>query len=63
MKKSLLTCLLIIEVKSFNSLISFLKEVGYEKVDSRLYEGKRHELLNEIGKEAIYQDILDFVDR
>ncbi|WP_426350654.1 alpha/beta fold hydrolase [Alloiococcus sp. CFN-8] len=47
----------------FNSLISFLKDVGYSNVDSKLYQGKRHELLNEIGKEEIYQDVLEFIEK
>ncbi len=47
----------------FNRLISFLREVGYNNIKSKLYESKRHELLNEIGKEEIYQDILGFIER
>lgn len=46
--------------KKFNSLIEFLKGIGYTNVDSKLYEHKRHELLNEVGKGEIYQDILAY---
>ncbi len=35
----------------------FLKEVGYENIKSKLYKGKRHELLNEIDKEIVYKDV------
>ena len=47
----------------FNGLISFLKEVGYKSIESKLYEGKRHELLNEIGNEEVFQDILEFIQK
>ena len=47
----------------FNSLVSFLKEVGYKNIESKLYEGKRHELLNEIGNEQIYKDVLEFIEK
>lgn len=45
----------------FNNLIKFLKNVGYSKIESKLYEGKRHELLNEQNSEKIYKDILSFI--
>lgn len=46
--------------QKFNELEEFLKEVGYENIKSKLYQGKRHELLNEIDKEIVYKDVLDF---
>lgn len=46
--------------EKFNELEEFLKEVGYENIKSKLYTGKRHELLNEIDKEIVYKDVLDF---
>ena len=46
--------------QKFNELEEFLKEVGYENIKSKLYKDKRHELLNEIDKEIIYKDVLDF---
>lgn len=46
--------------KKFNNLIQFLRERGYEKISSKMYPNKRHELLNEVGRWGIYQDILDF---
>lgn len=49
--------------KKFEELVHFLKEVGYQEIESKLYNGKRHELLNEKGKEKIYQDILDFIEK
>ena len=49
--------------KKFYDLISFLKSIGYTKIDSKLYENKRHELLNEIGKGEIYQSIFEFISK
>lgn len=46
--------------QKFNELEEFLKEVGYKNIKSKLYKDKRHELLNEIDKEIIYKDVLDF---
>lgn len=48
-------------IDKFNDLIEFLKEVGYVNIKSHLYDGKRHELLNELENEKIYQDILSFL--
>ena len=41
--------------------IEFLRKVGYETVSGKLYEGMRHELLNELGKEEVYADVLAFM--
>jgi len=39
----------------------FLKELGYKNVTGKLYQGLRHEILNEKRKEEIYNDILEFI--
>ena len=44
----------------FENLINFLESLGYKNITSKLYPKKRHELLNEVDHESIYQDILDF---
>ncbi len=49
--------------EKFNGLIKFLTEIGYKNIESKLYEAKRHELLNEIENEKIYEDILKFIDK
>lgn len=46
----------------FKDLTNFLKDIGYKNIDARLYEGKRHELLNEIDNKKIYKDILKFIN-
>lgn len=38
-----------------------MHEAGYRNVNIKKYPAMRHEILNEIGKERVWQDILDFV--
>lgn len=38
------------------------EKIGF-KVSHKLYAGGRHEMLNEINKEEVYKDVLDFFDR
>ena len=40
-----------------------LRKVGYTDVTGKLYEGMRHEPHNEIGKEIVWQDLLDFIEK
>ena len=47
----------------FNHLVKFLKEIGYKKVSSKLYKGMRHELLNEVNKNEVYEDIVKFINK
>ena len=37
------------------------KAEGIKDVTLKLYDGMRHEILNEIGKEKVYKDILDWI--
>jgi len=37
------------------------KKYGITNIKMKLYEGMRHEILNEIGKEEVYKDILTFL--
>ena len=39
-----------------------LKRVGYEDVRTIVYPNKKHEVLNEVGKETVYKDVLCFLD-
>ena len=47
----------------FNHLINFLKDIGYKRINGKLYEGLRHELLNEVDKDMVYKDILQFIEK
>jgi alpha-beta hydrolase superfamily lysophospholipase len=38
------------------------RDAGMRRVDLKIYEGLRHEILNEPIREAIYQDILDWFE-
>lgn len=49
--------------KKFNELCAFLKELGYKKVESKLYSGMRHELLNETDNAKVYSDVLNFFNK
>lgn len=40
----------------------FMRKAGYKNVRGKLYEGMRHEVLNEIGKEEVFDDILRFIE-
>ncbi|MBQ9119335.1 MAG: alpha/beta fold hydrolase [Lachnospiraceae bacterium] len=52
-----------ISKEKFNDAVQLMKQVGYTRVTSHLYEGMRHEILNETGKEQVYADILAFYDK
>ena len=49
-------------INLFNNLKSFLLNVGYIDINSKLYEQLRHEILNEENNIIIYQDILKFLE-
>ncbi len=44
-------------------LYETMKGLGYENVAMKLYENDRHEILNELDKAQVYQDILDFLNK
>lgn len=50
-------------VQKFQDLLTFLKDRGYQNVDSKLYEEMRHELLNETNKKVVYEDVLKFIKK
>ncbi len=45
---------------SLKSLESFLMKKGYQ-VDKTIYEGKRHEILNETNRHEVYEEIYDWL--
>lgn len=46
----------------FESLVKFLKEIGYRNVKSKLYKNMKHEILNEKDNKKVYEDILNFIN-
>ncbi|NBL00365.1 MAG: alpha/beta fold hydrolase [Erysipelotrichia bacterium] len=49
--------------KKFMKEITFMNELGYTNTRHILYPHLRHELLNEKGKEQIYEDVLHFFEQ
>jgi len=41
-------------------LYNIMNELGYKNVEMKLYEDCRHEILNELNKEEVYNDVLNF---
>ncbi len=48
----------ILSKKDFQKAVNFMRELGYQKVSSKLYPGMRHEILNERGKQEVWQDVV-----
>ena len=46
---------------SFHAAAQLLADVGYSDVTSAIYGGMRHEVLNEKGKESVWNDILEHI--
>ena len=42
--------------------VDFMHDIGYKKITAALYDGLRHEILNEINNENVYEDILAFIE-
>lgn len=49
--------------KAAQLLYNEYKRLGIEQVDISIYNDARHELLNEINKDEVYNDILNFLER
>ena len=53
----------ITDEKQFGKAVDFMKNVGYGNTESKLYEGLRHEILNETHRTMVWNDVLEFLDR
>ena len=51
----------IVNINKFHEAVRFMEKLGYEHVSSKLYPQMRHEILNERGKEEVYEDIQAFL--
>ena len=49
--------------KGVNEVFMTLKKTGHSSVEMKLYPGDRHELLNEIDRDAVTKDITDWLNR
>ena len=47
--------------KGLENAVRKMREAGYHDVSYKIYPAMRHEILNEIGKERVWQDILRFM--
>lgn len=54
---------IIVSEKKWIESQKFLKELGYLNIDNKLYYGMRHELLNEIDNQLVYDDIVQFLNK
>ena len=52
-----------IDIPHFHRSAGFLNKVGYTNVSSILFPEMRHEVLNEKGREMVWDEILHFVER
>lgn len=48
---------------AFHASVQHMADLGYEDVTSAIYMGMRHEVLNEIGKETVWEDVLSHILR
>ncbi|HOO44358.1 MAG TPA: alpha/beta hydrolase, partial [Bacillota bacterium] len=48
--------------KDIKRLFDLMVSLGYENVHMKLYKDCRHEILNELIKDEVYQDILTFFE-
>ena len=39
-----------------------LKERGYKNIAYKMYDGKKHDLMNEVNKYEVFKDILNFIE-
>ncbi len=53
---------IIVSQKDWQEAQGFLKEIGYQNVFGKLYEGMRHEILNEKDKKKVFDDILKWIE-
>lgn len=49
--------------RKFVQEMQFLKQMGYQNVTGKSYPGMRHEILNEKGKEEVFENILTYLGK
>lgn len=49
--------------KSVDESIKSFKDVGMKNIEHKYYETDRHEILNELDKDIVYKDILDWLNK
>jgi alpha-beta hydrolase superfamily lysophospholipase len=49
--------------KEIEVLVQKMKELGYKDIAYKIYPEARHEVLNEINKTEVYNDVLEFLNK
>lgn len=49
--------------KGLDDTIATLKKIGYKDIENVVYEGMKHEVLNETEHQKVYEDILGFFEK
>lgn len=52
----------IISEADFAKAVDFMRQRGYQHVESKLYPHMRHEILNEHGKQQVWEDVVTWID-
>lgn len=47
--------------KNVSEIVELYRECGCQQVSLKLYPGMRHEIINEIGAEEVYEDLLRYI--
>ncbi len=50
-----------ISKEKFEEAVTLLKDAGYQNVNSKIYPGLRHEILNESKRQTVYEDAAKFL--
>ncbi len=50
------------EGKGVQKVYQLYQKIGVQNIEMKLYHNMRHEMLNEVNKEEVYKDILDWMD-
>lgn len=53
----------IIGPQDFQKAVNFMRTRGYQNVSDKLYPGLRHEILNERGKQEVWNDVVTWIDQ
>ncbi|MFA7075367.1 MAG: alpha/beta hydrolase [Candidatus Izemoplasmatales bacterium] len=49
--------------QQIKTLVQKMESLGYENINYKIYPNARHEVLNEINKDEVYNDILEFFNK
>lgn len=52
----------IISETKFHEACDFMRRLGYKNVKQKVYAGMRHEILNEVQAQVVFDDVLAFID-